>query len=165
MPTQTDTPTTADEIRRLNAELDSRLTRLAANDAPDGPPSADGEWNRLQIISHIAEASGFFASQLRAWLADPGVAMGRTTEHAHRLGAVDLARVSHLTPGDAGQALDSGLKELAEVLQGLGDPQVQAATANVKYGQEPLMAFLDRYVLHHKAAHVEQLETLIEAGR
>lgn len=44
--------------------------------------------------------------------------------------------------------------------------RLHAATSgppNVKYGQDSLTAFLDRYVIGHKAAHVEQLRSTIAA--
>lgn len=39
----------------------------------------------------------------------------------------------------------------------LGDEHLHAVTQNVKYGEQPLTAYLDRYVIGHKSAHRAQL--------
>jgi hypothetical protein len=45
-------------------------------------------------------------------------------------------------------------------LETLSDNDVDAKTENVKYGPEPLSAFLDRYVISHKSGHLDQLRSL-----
>ncbi len=55
------------------------------------------------------------------------------------------------------------LADLAGALRPLVDADLTAGTVNVKYGDEPLTAFLDRYVLGHKAGHVEQLRRTLAA--
>ncbi len=40
------------------------------------------------------------------------------------------------------------------------DDDLDAKTENVKYGPEPLSAFFDRYVVGHKAGHLDQLRAL-----
>ena len=42
-------------------------------------------------------------------------------------------------------------------METLSDDDVEAKTENVKYGPEPLSAFFDRYVIGHKAGHLDQL--------
>ena len=44
------------------------------------------------------------------------------------------------------------------------DDDVEAKTENVKYGPEPLSAFFDRYVIAHKAGHLDQLRALATAA-
>ena len=58
----------------------------------------------------------------------------------------------------------SAFTELAAALELLVDDDVEAKTENVKYGPEPLTAFLDRYVIGHKAGHLDQLRALAASG-
>lgn len=37
------------------------------------------------------------------------------------------------------------------------DRDLQATTINVKYGEESLATYIERYVLEHKAGHIAQL--------
>ena len=61
-------------------------------------------------------------------------------------------------------AMRVALRELAAVLDTLSDDDVEAKTENVKYGPEPLSAFCDRYVIGHKAGHLDQLRALASAA-
>ncbi|MDQ1499009.1 MAG: hypothetical protein QOI86_2349, partial [Actinomycetota bacterium] len=83
--------------------------------------------------------------------------IGRTMEHPVRLAAVE-------SPADALGELVAGMRaafaELAAALEALSDDDVEAKTENVKYGPEPLTAFFDRYVIGHKAGHLDQLRAL-----
>jgi hypothetical protein len=78
-------------------------------------------------------------------------------EHPIRLAAVE-------SPADALDELVTGMRaaftELAGALKLINDDDVEAKTQNVKYGPEPLSAFFDRYVIGHKAGHLEQLRSL-----
>ena len=62
--------------------------------------------------------------------------------------------------GELVAGMRSALAELAAELETLRDEDVDAKTENVKYGPEPLSAFFDRYVIAHKAGHLDQLRAL-----
>jgi hypothetical protein len=152
----------AAEIRAENLRLDEELLAEAEAFDPDrlekGP---DGEWSAAQVMAHLGEFPRFFAGELRRWREDPGAVVGRTHEHPLRLGAV-------ASPADALDdlvaAMRVALRELAAVLDTLSDDDVEAKTENVKYGPEPLSAFFDRYVIGHKAGHLDQLRALASAA-
>ena len=153
----------ADEVRAENARLDAALLAEAESFDPARLTAApDGEWSAAQVLAHLGEFPRFFAGELRRWQADPSALIGRTHEHPVRLAAVEA-------PADVLSELVAGARsafaELAEVLGTLTDDDVEAKTANVKYGTEPLVAFLDRYVLAHKTGHLEQLRALAGPGR
>ena len=145
-------------IRAENARLDEEL--LAEAEAFDPARLADapeGEWSAAQVMAHLGEFPRFFAGELRRWHDDPSAVIGRTTEHPIRLAAVE-------SPADALDDLVTGMRvafnELAGALKLIDDNDVEAKTQNVKYGPEPLSAFFDRYVIGHKAGHLEQLRSL-----
>jgi DinB superfamily len=149
---------TADEVRAENARLDEALLAEAqAFDPKRLAEAPDGEWSAAQVMAHLGEFPRFFAGELRRWRDDPSAIIGRTHEHPVRLAAVD-------SPANVLDELVAGMRaafaELAAALELLTDDDVEAKTENVKYGPEPLSAFFDRYVLGHKAGHLDQLRAL-----
>ena len=91
---------------------------------------------------------------------DPSAVVGRTHEHPVRLAAV-------ASPAQGLSELMADMRaafaELAAALEHLSDEDIEAKTENVKYGPEPLTAFFDRYVIDHKAGHLDQLRALAAA--
>ncbi|MGI8682891.1 MAG: hypothetical protein ACR2JO_12350, partial [Mycobacteriales bacterium] len=77
------------------------------------------------------------------------------------LAAIALAKGRQLE--ELRTALDTALDTLAASLDGVRTADLDRIGSNRKYGPEPLRRFLDRYVLKHKAAHVQQLEATINA--
>jgi hypothetical protein len=145
-------------IRAENARLDEELLAEAeAFDPARLADAPDGEWSAAQVLAHLGEFPRFFAGELRRWHDDPSAVIGRTMEHPIRLAAVE-------SPADALDELVTGMRaaftELAAALKLIDDNDVEAKTQNVKYGPEPLSAFFDRYVIDHKAGHLEQLRSL-----
>lgn len=158
-------PATADEVRARNAALDTELRALAAR-VPAGALGRDPggeEWTLAQLLAHLGEFPSFFADDLGAWL-DAGTnappqEVGRTLEHPVRLAAV--ADAEGADPVVLRADIDSAFAALTAVLERLDDAHLTAVTQNRKYGAEPLTAYLERYVLGHKAAHVAQLRTTL----
>jgi hypothetical protein len=151
----------AEEIRAENRRLDEALLAEAEAFDParltNAPP---GEWSAAQVMGHLGEFPRFFAGELRRWRHDPSAVIGRTLEHPVRLAAVE-------SPASVRDELVAGMRsafaELAATLEALSDADVDAKTENVKYGPEPLSAFFDRYVIGHKAGHLDQLQALAKA--
>jgi DinB superfamily len=152
----------AGEVRAENARLDAALLAEAeAFDPARLTEAPEGEWSAAQVLAHLGEFPRFFTGELRRWRDDPSAVIGRTHEHPVRLAAVE-------SPADRLDQLVAGMRtafvELAGELERLSDEDVDAKTENVKYGPEPLSAFFDRYVLGHKAGHLDQLRALAETS-
>jgi len=148
----------AEEIKARNRFYDEELLAEADLFDPDRLHEApDGEWSAAQVLAHLGEFPRFFAGELQRWRDDPTAVVGRTHEHPVRLAAVESPTD---TLSELMAAMRSAFAELARALNTLSDDEVQAKTENVKYGPEPLSAFFDRYVLDHKAGHLEQLRAL-----
>ncbi|MGH9011188.1 MAG: DinB family protein [Acidimicrobiia bacterium] len=148
----------ADDVRAENRRLDAALLAEAERFDPARLTKApDGEWSAAQVLAHLGEFPRFFAGELRRWRDDPSAVIGRTHEHPVRLAAVESpAEVL----GELMAGMRSAFAELAAELENLRDEDVDAKTENVKYGPEPLSAFFDRYVVGHKAGHLDQLRSL-----
>lgn len=152
---------TADELRRQNGRLDEELLEAAASVDPAQLHFApEGEWSLAQVLAHLAEFPRFFAGELARWRDDPGAVIGRTHEHPARLAAVAEPQGQR---DELVAAARQSLAVLAEALETLTDADIDAPTQNVKYGAEPLAAFLDRYVVGHKAGHLDQIRALQKA--
>jgi hypothetical protein len=149
---------TADELRAENGRLDEALLAEAVAFDPARLGAApEGEWSAAQVLAHLGEFPRFFAGELRRWRDDPSLVVGRTHEHPVRLAAVE-SPVEAL--GELVAGMRSAFSELAAALEFVTDADVDAKTENVKYGPEPLSAFFDRYVIGHKAGHLDQLLAL-----
>lgn len=161
-PPSDDLPETADGIRDRNAELDAELLRLFDLVPEDRLHEPFGDdWTLAHNLAHIAEFPRYFAVQLQQWFDGDRVVIGRVAEHdADRNDAI--ARAPDRTVVELRDAAVRSFAELSDVLEALTDEHVMATTHNVKYGEEPLRDYLQRYVVGHKAAHAEQLRAALE---
>jgi hypothetical protein len=156
------TGASAAEVRERNAELDVELMEVAAGFDAAGLAAAapDGGWSAAQVMAHLGEFPHFFAGELRRWYEDRDAVVGRTHEHPVRLAAVAPGSAAGAGRDALLEGMRSAFSTLAAALEPLQDADLTAATNNVRYGVEPLSAFLDRYVLGHKEGHLAQLRAL-----
>lgn len=149
----------ANDLMRLNHELDQQLLAAAVALDPTrlDASAGDGEWTPRQTLGHLAEFPHFFAREIRRYLTDRTSVIGRTHEHPDRLAAVDEHSNPRLDIEDLIGAILLAQADLVEALGRLTVADLDSLTQNVKYGEEPLRAFLDRYVIGHKAGHLKQL--------
>lgn len=156
----------ADEVRRHNRALDAQLLALFDEVRSDEllRNAGDDPWRPAENLAHIAEFPRYFARQLREWLTGDRVVVGRVAEHsADRNDAVVRAPDRDLDALRCDAA--SAFTEFAAALEDLRDEHLDATTHNVKYGEEPLRTFLQRYAVGHKAAHLEQLRRTLDRVR
>ncbi len=149
---------TADDVRAENRRLDGELLAEAtAADASRLHDAPDGEWSLAQVLAHLGEFPYFFADHLRRWRVDPDAVVGRSHGHPARLAAVDdpAGQLDELV-----EAARAAFEVLAAEVDALTDAELAADTNNVKHGREPLSAFIDRYIVGHKAGHLEQIRAL-----
>lgn len=145
----------AQKLRIENRFLDEELLAEAEMFDPERlHHTPDGEWSAAQVLAHLGEFTRFFAGELRRWREDPTAVVGRTHEHPARLAAVSSPTEAQ---SELMAAMRSAFADLAKALETLSDNDVEAKTENVKYGPEPLSAFLDRYIIGHKSGHLDQL--------
>lgn len=156
--------TSADELRGRNRDLDRQLRELVAT-VPDErlrDAAGAGEWTLAENLAHIGEFPRYFAREItRMVAADADVEVGRTHEHPERNEAIAAAEGKDR--GQLSAAIDAALDEMANALGLVSDDDLRRVFTNRKYGQEPLTAYLQRYVLGHKAAHVDQLRRTLAA--
>lgn len=153
---------TANALRDINRDLDETLLRLVARaglevaEAPVGP-----EWSVRQVLGHLAEFPHFFAADLRRWRVDRTAVVGRTHDHPQRLAAVSADGDPELSAAQFARHIRTAFGDLAQAMTELSDVDLDATTTNVKYGEEPMRSYLDRYILEHKTGHIAQLQRLL----
>ncbi len=147
----------AAEVVAVNTDLDGQLLDELGR-ADLARSGGAEEWVAGEVAAHLAEFPRFFAGEIDRWLADPSATVGRTHTDERRLAAV--AAAGRLDRAATRAAVASSFAVLAAALERLTDEDVESPTRNLKYGEEPLSAFLDRYVVGHKAGHLEQLRAL-----
>jgi hypothetical protein len=153
---------TGDDVRAASRSLDDELLAEAGAADPAALHLApEGEWSLAQVLAHLGEFPRFFAGELARWRADRQAIVGRTHEHPARLAAV--AERAGQRDGLITEAREA-FAVLADELDLLADADIEAPTRNLKYGVEPLSAFLDRYVIGHKAGHLDQIRALRKAA-
>jgi Mycothiol maleylpyruvate isomerase N-terminal domain len=149
-------------FRTLNHDLDVRILSLVDRLDPAQlhalSPDPVEEWSAAIVLAHLAEFPRFFAGELRRFLADPSAPIGRTHEHPERLLAIEAASGGSLD--DLRTAVGAAFADLALALEELTDEHLPMTTNNRRYGDEPLTAFLDRYVTGHKRGHLDQLAAM-----
>ncbi len=157
----------APRLRVAFAEQVDALLRTAALALPAGAPRLPAdEWSAAHVLAHVGEFPRFFAADLRRWVTDRRAVLGRTLAHEVRLAAVSDAKVGARDRAELIAGARDALATLAGALDLLTDADLEAPTQNVRYGEEPLRAFLDRYVVGHLAGHVDQLKRCLgEADR
>lgn len=146
-------------LRERNQDLDRHLRELVVEVSAERlrADPGDGEWTLAENLAHIGEFPRYFAREIaRMVTADIDVEVGRTHEHPERNEAVAAAIGKDLD--QLVEAVDTALDELATALRQVSDEDLQRVFTNRKYGEERLTAYLHRYVLGHKAAHVDQLQ-------
>lgn len=150
-------------VRALNARLDAEL-RAVIEQIPaariHGPIPGE-EWTAAEQLAHLGEFPHFFAGELAKHLEAEGREVGRTHDNTTRLAAIEGGRARSFE--DLRREILRGQEELSAVLSGLRDEQLTWLGNNRKYGPEPLTTFLQRYILGHKQAHLEQLQKTVAA--
>ncbi len=143
---------------RRNEELDRALRELVAqiSDETLRADPGDGEWTLAENLGHLSEFPRYFAREIvQTVLTGADASVGRTHEHPERNEAI--AAAAGKSCDQLSGAVHAALAEMSAAIRLLSDDDLRRVVANRKYGNEPMTAYLQRYVLGHKAAHVEQL--------
>jgi len=156
-----------EEIRRSVQssydELDRLITeRLAALDpAKLYQQPAENEWTIMESLAHIVEFMPYWANEIEKLVAAPGQKFGRTMQDAGRLRAINEHGSDDLEQLRA--ALPGSYVRLAQVLGELKDSDLALTGNHSRYGEKTLAWFIEDFVTHHLASHLEQLNACLAA--
>ena len=155
-----------DRIRKIDDLIHGLLTQVRIGSLGTLRESpAQGEWNAIQILAHVAEFVPFWAKQARllAERDDGGAAFGRSTvnpeEDPERLAAVE--RYGSYARGAVIDVLERGLAQAREDIHSI-QPDRWSRTGRHADGTVRTVAqVVDELIIDHLAAHSHQMENTI----
>ena len=119
----------------------------------------DEGWTAAMALVHIAEARQFFAGEIQKILATPGVTVGRTMDDPHRLQTI--ADHGHASPADIRRKLTTSYEQIIKTLNGLSVADLTLNIEHVTLGPHTLAEFIQRFLVGHDRAHVQQVSHLL----
>ena len=120
---------------------------------------ADGGWTLAESLAHIAEARQFFNQETRRVLATPGAPMGRTVDHPGQL--QNIQDHGYDAPDALRRRLIASHEDMLKTLSGMTDGDLQITGQHIRYGPQTLAEFIQRFMVEHDQAHVQQAQTLL----
>jgi uncharacterized damage-inducible protein DinB len=147
-------------IQSINTSIDSILktTEDLSVEVIRWNPTED-EWSILQILSHLAEATPFWLTEVERVLEKPGSEWGRGLQHKERLAAVEAPDELNL---DEVLSKMEGLKEqVMERLSNISDSRLTEENPHrnfAKFGNKPISFIIEHFIDEHIAKHLGQIE-------
>src|SRR5215472_2584548 len=166
MTTSTNNPK-IEEIRRSVQSSYNELTQLITDHLVTLEQTklyqqpAENEWTIMESLAHIVEFMPYWANEIEKLAAAPGQNFGRTMQDAGRLQAIkehgsdDLEHIRAALPGS--------FARLAQVLGELKDSDLALTGNHSRFGDQTLAWFIEDFVTHHLASHLEQLNACLVA--
>lgn len=126
-------------------------------------PSAEADgWTLAEVLAHITEARQFWCNDIRRIQASPGLKVGRTADHPGRLQAV--REHGHDSIAAFRDRFVSGYELVVETLKGVTEADLQIGLEHISAGPQTLGEFIQRFIVGHDKAHVEQARQLLAQG-
>jgi DinB superfamily len=152
-----------------SAYAEDRLARLATaaerirsiGPAFEGLTGADpqtGEqWDRGQVLSHVAEMLPYWVGQAMHVVSSggDGVAFGRTKATPSRLQRIESGRHDDIAALLA--RIDSGIADASRLLERLSGEELRLTGTHPTLGEMTVAELLDEFVVDHLEEHAEQL--------
>jgi hypothetical protein len=124
---------------------------------------APDEWTAAELTGHVAEFPATFAETARRTSEQPGLPLGRALDDPGRLAAV--AKLAGAEPVEAGALVRSGIESALASLQSIPPEGWQATGQHRTQGEMTVEAMVQRFIVDHLRAHLEQARATIDASR
>ena len=118
------------------------------------------DWSAAMVLVHIAEAREFFAGEIEKILAEPPETVGRTLDDPHRLQTI--ASYGQASVEEIRRRLVRSHQIMAGTVRKVTATHLKLQPVHVSYGPLTMTEFLQRFVVGHDRAHVQQVKTLLE---
>ncbi|MCB0225222.1 MAG: DinB family protein [Anaerolineae bacterium] len=146
------------DLRQSQRAFLDLLDQIIRDDAIYQRP-AGAEWSIAVILAHINEARRYYAAEVQKVLDNPGTKMGRTVEHADRLQSINAGDQRSF---DAlREELIASHQQMVQTLSGMDNDDLQLEGDHVVAGPQPLLDFIERFMVSHDQTHVEQATALL----
>jgi hypothetical protein len=140
----------ASRVREHADAFGDRLTQ------PD--PSTGEEWDRGQVLSHIAEFLPYWVEQFEGVVAAGGAgqAFGRTKQTPSRLARIESGR--HRSDSDLLGEMDAGIDRAVAFIRNLRSADSTLEGTHSTRGRMTVAAAFEEFVVAHLEQHADQLE-------
>ncbi|MGH9062795.1 MAG: hypothetical protein ACRDZQ_00475 [Acidimicrobiales bacterium] len=139
----------ARRIRELTPRFGGHMT------SPD--PQTEEQWDRGQVLSHVAELLPYWVEQVEQVVAagGGGVAFGRVKATPSRLERIEGGR--RLAPASALDQMDDGVGLAVALLGRLGDEQLAMVGRHQSLGDMTMARAIDEFLIDHLESHADQM--------
>ena len=127
-------------------------------DRQTGPDPPTGEqWDRGQVLSHIAEFLPYWVEQFEDVVAAGGAGhpFGRTKQTPSRLARIESGR--HRSDADLLGEMDAGVDRAVAFLPNLKSADSTLAGAHTTRGRMTVAAAVEEFIVAHLEQHADQL--------
>jgi hypothetical protein len=140
----------AERIRRTAPAMPDQ-----ARTSPD--PDTGEQWDRGQVLAHIAEILPYWAQQTELVVErGGGVPFGRVKTDPGRIAAIERDRRED--PSRLLERMDQGLQQVLALLDRLDDEALERTGTHERLGEMSAAQIIDRFVVEHLEEHADQLE-------
>lgn len=126
-------------------------------------PRDDEKWTIAIILAHITEARAFFTKQAEDTPRNPGMSVGRMLDNEQRVDAIIRAQQSDLEPGQLKWQLLETYVAAMRLFSSVSEADLQVPCNHVRLGPMTFGEFLQRSLVDHDQAHVEQARAFLHA--
>ena len=139
--------------------LDGPLAQFPPEKLYESP--GNNEWTIMENLAHIVEFMPYWGDQIAKLVAHPGQNFGRVQQDERRLKEIcDHAQDSL---GQIRALLPPSHAHLQAVLANLHDSDLQLTGVHSRYGEKPLVWFMEEFVTGHLRAHLVQMQVALDA--
>jgi hypothetical protein len=152
------------QARRLEAileQVEALLRQPGVSERLRAAPGPD-EWNALQVLGHLIEIIPYWLGHCITVSQAQGEppAFGRTLDSPERLEAVE-----HGAQGRLDSLMDEfrdGVRQGASTIRGFSAAELEKVGNHNRVGPITVKDSIDRFILEHGEAHVQQIKTALE---
>jgi hypothetical protein len=124
-------------------------------------PRDEEKWTLAIMLAHLTEARVFMRKQAEILRQNPGITVGRTLDNEQRLDAIIHAQQTKISPEQLKLHLYGSYDAAVHLLNSLSDTDLQIPCNHVRFGPMTLGEFIQRSIIDHDQAHVEQARAML----
>ena len=147
-----------DRVRRLRAAAERIRALGPAFDGLTAADPATGEqWDRGQVLSHVAELLPYWVGQAMHVVSSGGggVPFGRIKSTPSRIQRIESSR--HEASDALLRRMDAGVADAVSLLERLGDDELRLTGTHQTMGEMTVAELVDEFLVDHLEQHVDQL--------
>ena len=149
-----------DNLRQSQAELLQILDSVT--DAALHQPHGEENWSVAVMLAHLTEARPHMSGQAVNVVKNPGLSVGRPLDDEKRVEAIISAQRTDLSREHLKQQLLDSHQVMLQLLDSLNAADLQIPCKHVRFGEMTLGEFMQRTLVEHDQAHIEQARSFLK---